>query len=392
MERLEAAVQYGADAVYLAAKSFGMRTSPGNFDDEQLHSAVAFCHAAGVRVYLACNILPHDTDMERLPAAMEVWQDAGIDALIMADIGVMEMAKRHAPRCDMHISTQTGVVNAHTARVLHDMGAARVVLARELSLDEIAELRTKIPAELELECFVHGAMCMGFSGRCMLSAYLTGRDANQGDCTQPCRWKYGLTEQNRPGYVYTVEEYEDGTYLFNANDLNMLKYTASLAYAGVSSFKIEGRAKAAYYTAVTANAYRCAAEAFESAGFSRDWVPEPWMEMELNKISHRPYGTGFYFEQPAQNTKEGGYIREYKVAAVVEGYENGRLMLSQRNRFFSGDMMDVLSPGKPPVMLCAADLRDESGETVDAAPHPMMRVSVACDVQIEKGSILRTKM
>ena len=301
----------------------------------------------------------------------------------------MRLALRHAPRCALHVSTQTGVVNFETARMLHDLGAARVVLARELSLDEIAEIRAKTPPELELEAFVHGAMCMAYSGRCLLSAYLTGRDANRGGCAQPCRWKYRIVEPSRPDRPLTAEEDETGAYLFNADDLCMIDHLPALSRAGVRSLKIEGRAKAAYYVAVIANAYRAAADGWAASGYAADYRPAPWISAEVNKVSHRPYGTGFYFGPPGQNTASGGYIREFEVAAVAEEWAGGLQRFSQRNRFAVGDECSVLEPGRPPFSLTVREMFGPDGEPLTAAPHPTMSVWIPLSRPLVPGSLLR---
>ena len=327
--------------------------------------------------------------MEALPAYLEFLQGCGADGIIAADLGVMRLALRHAPRCALHVSTQTGVVNFETARMLHDLGAARVVLARELSLDEIAEIRAKTPPELELEAFVHGAMCMAYSGRCLLSAYLTGRDANRGGCAQPCRWKYRIVEPSRPDRPLTAEEDETGTYLFNADDLCMIDHLPALSRAGVRSLKIEGRAKAAYYVAVIANAYRAAADGWAASGYAADYRPAPWISAEVNKVSHRPYGTGFYFGPPGQNTASGGYIREFEVAAVAEEWAGGLQRFSQRNRFTVGDECSVLEPGRPPFSLTVREMFGPDGEPLTAAPHPTMSVWIPLSRPLVPGSLLR---
>ena len=390
-ERLETALLYGADAVYLAGKGFGLRAACGNFDEEGLREAVRLAHAQGARVYVACNILPRNEEIRRLPAFLELVQDAGADAVIAADLGVMGLVKRHAPRCALHASTQLGVVNEETARVLYEHGVARVVLARELSLEEIEEIRARTPAALELEAFVHGAMCMAYSGRCMLSAYLTGRDANRGDCAQPCRWRFRIREAGRPGPEWSAEAGEDGAYLFNAMDLCMVEHIAALDRAGIGSFKIEGRAKAAYYTAAAVNAYRAAMDGYVAAGCPADYVVPAWIREELDKISHRPYGTGFYFGQAGQETVKGGYTRNYQVIAVAEGWEEGRLLLTQRNRFFPGEEADCLPPRGKPFFLTIEDLQDEEGNAVEAAPHPMQRLSIRCEHPVQPGTLLRKK-
>lgn len=390
-DRLEAALQYGADAVYLAGTAFGMRTACKNFDTQELKSAVDRVHACGKRVYVTCNTLPRNEELEQLPAFLEAVDAAGADALIVADVGVIPLVKRHAPRCALHASTQLGVVNYATASMLYDMGVSRVVLAREMSLEEIAVLRAHTPKALELEAFVHGAMCMAISGRCMFSYYLAGRDGGRGDCSQPCRWQYEFVEPHRPDRVMTFEETDNGAYFFNANDLNMLEHIPSLVQAGVTSFKIEGRAKAPYYVAVITNAYRQAIDAYLASGCSAAFVPPAWVLEEANKVSHRPYSTGFYFGKPTQNIAFGGYVREYEVAAIVTGYENGRLLLRQRNRFFAGDELDALVPGEPPFLLIAADLQDGDGERIGSTPHPDMPLSIAFERPLPVGSLLRKK-
>lgn len=390
-ERLNAALQYGADAVYLAGPAFGMRTAPANFSQQELRDAVADAHRRRVKVYVTCNILPRNEEMRQLPAFLEEWQDMGVDALIIADLGVMALAQRYAPRCALHVSTQFGVVNSETAARLHDMGAARAVLARELSMEEIADIRAHTPKELELEAFVHGAMCMSYSGRCMLSAYLNGRDGNRGDCTQPCRWSYQLIEPHRPDRPFTVVEDSQGTYLFNAHDLNMIEHLPELARAGVSSFKIEGRAKAAYYVAVITNAYRAALDGWEASGFAPGYQPSAWVVEEPNRVSHRPYGTGFYYGQPHQNTASGGYIRDWEVVAVATDWQNGIQHLEQRNRFFAGDTLSVLAPGEPPRTLVASPLLDGDGQPIEAAPHPTMKLQLPLDKPLVPGSLLRRR-
>lgn len=386
MERLESAIAFGADAVYLAGTEFGMRAAPSNFTMEQLETAVQMAHSKGVRVHMTCNTLPRGDELDRLPALLSHAQDIGIDAFIAADLGVMALAKQHAPKVDLHVSTQAGVVNHETANVFYNMGAARVVLARELSLEEIAALRAKTPKELEIEAFVHGSMCVSFSGRCLLSNYMTGRDANRGDCAQPCRWKYHLVEEKRPGEYYPVVEDEQGTYIMNSRDLCMIHHVPELIKAGITSMKIEGRAKSAYYVAVTTNAYRHAIDAYEKAPDAPlpQWIPE-----ELNKISHREYSTGFYFTQPGQVYQNGGYVRDYDVVAICEDWQNGVARLSQRNRFFRGDVVDVLEPGGIPYLLQLDDIQDADGLAIEAAPHATMTVLAKTDRPVAPGALLR---
>ncbi len=391
MDCLKAALSFGADAVFLAGKSFGMRSSPRNFDADELKKACAMAHAKGKNIHLTCNILPRNNELRTLPAFLIMAQDSGVDALIIADLGVFEAAKRYAPRVARHISTQAGVTNYAAANVLYNMGASRVVMAREIPLDEIAELRAKTPKELEIECFVHGAMCVSFSGRCLISSYMTGRDANHGDCAQPCRWKYQLFEETRDGQYFPVEETGRGTFLYNSRDLCMIEHIPELIKAGVSSFKIEGRAKSSYYTAVTTNAYRKAVDQYWEDG--DPFELHPWIREELEKISHREYNTGFYFgSEPGQVTGDGGYIRHYDNVAVcecsVDGYTS---VISQRNKFWVGDTLDVLPPSGIPFEITCISLTNEAGESVDSAPHPTERLTMLADSAVPTGSVIRKK-
>lgn len=387
LERLISALDFGADAVYLAGKSFGMRSAPSNFSNEELEAAVLRCHARKVKVYVTCNTLPHNGELSELPAFLEFCQMIGVDAFIMTDLGVMSMAKRFAPRVPIHISTQAGIVNYETANAFYNMGAERIVLARELSFEEIAEIRAKTPAELEIEAFVHGAMCVSFSGRCLLSSYLTGRDANHGDCAQPCRWEYDLIEKSRPNQRYTIEQEQKSTFVMNANDMCMIEYIPKLIECGISSLKIEGRAKSAYYVACVTNAYRNAIDAAVAG------LPLPhWVVDETEKISHRTYSTGFYNgHEPGQTTENGGYIRKWDVAAVCEGTENGYVRLSQRNRFFRGETVSVLEMGKEPYDLCLDAIFDNEMNPIEAAPHATMTVYLKTDLSIQKGAYFRVK-
>ena len=388
-ERLEAALRFGADAVYLSGKAYGMRAACANFDLGGLQRAVETVHKAGKKLYVTVNVLPRNRDIATLPEYFSALNDMGVDALILSDIGAMELAKKYAPRCALHVSTQFGVVNYATATALYRMGAKRVVLARELSLEEIREIRENTPPELELEAFVHGAICMSYSGRCVISNYLTNRDANHGECSQPCLWKYTVVEETRPDLPMTLEQDEEGSYLFNSNDMNMIAHVSDLAQAGISSFKIEGRAKTFYYTAVTANAYRRAVDGYVASGYSPQYVPEPWICEEMNKISHRPYGTGFYYGMPAQHLKQGGYIRSYEVAAVVEGWENGWLKTTQRNRFFPDTELDVLEPGGKPFTFTPGTFLDEEKNPLEVANHPMMTVYIPMERPLATGTLLR---
>jgi len=389
-ERLEAAIRFGADAVYLAGKEFGMRTASPNFGEGELDAAVQFAHEHGVKVYLTCNTIAHHEELKRLPDFFHQAAAAGVDALILADLGVFRLARRYVPDIPIHISTQAGVVNAETANAFYEMGARRIVLARELTLAEIAEIRANIPQDLELEAFVHGSMCVSFSGRCLLSSYLTGRDANRGDCAQPCRWKYALTEEKRPGQYFPIAEDEHGTYILNSRDMNMIEHIPELADAGVSSLKIEGRAKSAYYAAVVTNAYRHAIDHY----FQNPQQALPaWIPQELEKVSHREYNTGFYFgHEPGQVVESGGYVRNYEVIAVCIGRSDSHVILAQRNRFFRGDVADVLEPGAEPYLLPMERIFNEFGEPLETANHAAMTVLLETDRDIPVGTIFRKKL
>ena len=388
MERFLAAVNYGADAVYLAGKEFGMRASPANFDMESLQKAAEICHERNKKIYLTCNTLPRNNEVERIPEFLKQAAEAGVDAFIIADLGVLDTAKRVAPNVDVHISTQTGVVNYETARSLYNMGASRVVLARELSLEEIATIRAKTNPNLEIETFVHGAMCMSYSGRCLISQYMTGRDANRGDCAQPCRWKYSLMEEKRKGEYFPVIEQENGTYFFNSKDLCMIEHIPELLKAGVTSLKIEGRAKSAYYVAVVTNAYKQALSDYYKMG--ENFKLEPWIKEEVYKISHRKYSTGFYFGgNPGQIYDNGGYVKDCEVVAVCENYKDGMIEISQRNKFLKGDELEVLMPGQKPFTLKVQKIIDEKGNEMESAPHAMQKLFIPSENKIEKGAYLR---
>ena len=383
-ERRAMALHYGADAVYLAGRQFGMRAAAGNFDPEGLKEACKLAHEKGAAVHLTCNTLPREDELKNLPAFLEQAQDAGVDALIIADLGVMDAAARYAPKLSRHVSTQLGVINSATANVLHGMGADRVVLARETPMKDIFEIRAKTPPELEIEAFVHGAMCVSFSGRCLLSNYLTGRDANRGACAQPCRWKYYLVEEKRPGEYFEITE-DKGTYILNSRDMCMIEHIPELINAGVTSFKIEGRMKSAYYAAAVTNAYRHAID----YAVANEPLPQVWAD-EVNKISHRPYCTGFYYGDPGQHYAEASYFSDADVCAVVEECdEEGFAWLSQRNRFCSGDVLELLTNDAEPVEFTAGAMTNEAGEAISSTPHAMMKFKMKLPRQCGRLSILR---
>ena len=389
-ECFESALKFGADAIYLAGKQFGMRTASANFDIETLRSSVRKAHEKGVSVFVTCNVLPRNNEIDLMPEFLEQCQDCGVDALIIADLGVLSLAEKYAPKVERPISTQAGIVNYQTAQVFYDMGAKRVVLARELSLEDIAGIRAKTNPELELEVFVHGSMCVSFSGRCLISSYMTGRDANRGDCAQPCRWKYHLYEEHRDGQYFPINEESDGTYLYNSRDLCMIEHIDDILKAGVKSLKIEGRAKSAYYVAVTTNAYRHALNDYYKMG--DNWTLAPWIREELEKVSHREYNTGFFYGgEPGQVTSNGGYIRKYDVVAVCDDYKDGTAYMTQRNRFFVGDTLDVLPPSGVPFHITVETMFNDKGEPIDVAPHAMQKLTMLTDTVIPSGSLLRKK-
>ena len=385
-EKMTMAVAYGADAVYLAGKAYGMRSAAGNFSPDELVRAVNWCHERGVKVYVTCNTVPHDRELTGLPGFLRLLEEAGADAVIAADIGVMDMIRRYAPHCAIHASTQTGTANSETALALRRLGADRVILARELTLEEIREIRENTPADLELEVFVHGAMCVSFSGRCLLSDYMTGRDANRGLCAQPCRWKYHLVEEKRPGQYMEISE-DGGTYILNSRDLRMIEYLPQLLATGVTSLKIEGRAKSAYYAGAVTGAYR---QALDAAFAGRKLDPVWVRETEL--ISHREYSTGFYFDErgPGQYNGSSMYTSDCDVAAFVESCDaDGMALLSQRNKISQGDELSLMMPGRSPVCMTAAEMWDEEGEPIESTPHPMMRFRMRLPVEAPAFSVLR---
>ena len=357
MERLQMAAAYGADAVYLAGTLFGMRSFAGNFSPEELKTAVEFCHRRGVRVHVTCNTMPRNEEVARLPDWLSYLDGLGVDAVILADVGVLSLAAKHAPHVPRHISTQASIVNYQSARAWYELGAQRVILARELTLEEIREIRAKTPKELEMEVFAHGAMCVSYSGRCLLSNYMTGRDSNRGACAQPCRYQYALMEEKRPGEYFPVYEENGETYIMNSRDMCMIDHVAELAEAGVDSIKLEGRAKSAYYAAVVTGAYRHAVDA-AAEGLPLDPV---WRD-EVEHISHRHYSTGFFYGQPGQFTDDARYVREWQVAAIVTDCDaGGNATLSLRNKFRTGDTVELVGPGLRPFEMTVPEMTDADG-------------------------------
>ena len=367
-ERLRMAVLYGADAVYLAGTDFGMRAFAGNFTPEQMREAVEFAHSHGVRVHCTVNTMPRNDEIARLPEHLEQLNELGVDALIVADLGAFILAGKYAPRCQRHISTQASICNYETARAWYDLGASRVILAREVGLAEIREIREKTPPELEIEAFVHGAMCVSYSGRCLLSNYMTGRDSSRGACAQPCRYQYALMEEKRPGEYFPIEEDEQGTYILNSRDMCMIDHLRDLTEAGLSSLKIEGRAKSAYYAAIVTGAYRHGLDAV-AAGEEIDPV---WRD-EVEHVSHRPYSTGFYYGPPGQYYANSRYVREWQVVALVMDCDaEGNATLSLRNKFRTGDTVELVGPDLRPFAMTVGQMQDESGAVLEEPRTPQM--------------------
>lgn len=367
-ERLRMAVLYGADAVYLAGTDFGMRAFAGNFTPEQMREAVGFAHSHGVRVHCTVNTMPRNDEIARLPEHLEQLNELGVDALIVADLGAFTLAGKYAPRCQRHISTQASICNYETARAWYDLGASRVILAREVGLAEIREIREKTPPELEIEAFVHGAMCVSYSGRCLLSNYMTGRDSSRGACAQPCRYQYALMEEKRPGEYFPIEEDEQGTYILNSRDMCMIDHLRDLTEVGLSSLKIEGRAKSAYYAAIVTGAYRHGLDAV-AAGEEIDPV---WRD-EVEHVSHRPYSTGFYYGPPGQYYANSRYVREWQVVALVMNCDpEGNATLSLRNKFRTGDTVELVGPDLRPFAMTVGQMQDETGAVLEEPRTPQM--------------------
>ena len=385
MERLKMAVLYGADAVYLAGTDFGMRSFAGNFTPEELPKAVEYAHSHGVAVNVTVNTMPRNDEVVNLPAYLEQLQDAGVDALILADLGAFTLAGKYAPKCQRHISTQQSIANYECAQAWFDLGAKRVVLARELSLEDIRTIRQKVSPELEIETFGHGAMCVSYSGRCLLSNYMTGRDSNRGACAQPCRYQYALVEEKRPGEYFPVFEDEKGTYILNSRDMCMIDHIGDLMDAGVDCIKIEGRAKSAYYAAIVTGAYR---HVIDDVAAGREI--DPVWRNEVDKISHRIYSTGFYYGFPGQYTEHSRYIRECQVCAIVESCdENGLALCSLRNKFAKGDELELVGPDTRPMPFIAQDMTTLDGAPLDEPRTPQMQFYLQLPKQVPAFSIIR---
>ncbi len=390
LEKLKVAVLYGADAVYLGGRHFGLRAGAGNFSEEELLEGVRFAHAKGVRVYVTVNIFAHNRDLEGLPAYLETIREACADAVIVSDPGLIDLIRRLHPDLSIHLSTQANTTNWAAARFWEKLGVDRIVLARELSLAEIRQIREKV--QLELELFVHGAMCISYSGRCLLSNYLTGRDANRGDCAQPCRWRYALVEEKRPGEYLAIEEDERGSYVLGSRDLCLIENLPELVKAGINSFKIEGRMKSVNYVAGVVKVYREALDAYLAD--PQNYLCTPSWREEISKVSHRSYTTGFLFGNPGgsgQHYEGEIYKRSRAFAGLVRDYDcaSGMALVEQRNRFAVGDEVEILVPRGSNFNQKITKIIDEEGNSVEAAPHPQQKVLVPFDRAVPEYAILR---
>lgn len=394
LEKLKIAIMYGADAVYIGGEAFSLRVAAENFSYEDMKEGIEFAHKRGKKVYLTANIIPHNRDIDEFEDYIKKIRPLGFDAVLISDLGMFDMMHTLAPEIPIHISTQANNVNWRSAAMWYKLGAKRVVLAREMSFEEIKEIRCKIPKELELESFVHGAMCISYSGRCLLSNYLTNRDSNLGACSHPCRWNYSLVEEKRPGEYMDVFENERGTFIFNSKDLCTIKHIPELVESGISSFKIEGRVKTSYYTATIVGAYRR-----EIDRYFDDTEHYTFNEAEFDelcKVSHRPYTTGFYFKKPgadAQVYTDSSYIRDYDLIGIVEDYnkKTGIAKISQRNKFSVGEEIEVMQPMKPFYKMTVGGMEDGEHNEIQSAPHAAQTVYMHLDYPVADGAMLRRK-
>lgn len=394
LDVLKTAVIYGADAVYIGGEAFGLRAKARNFSIEEMQEGIAFAHERGVKVYVTANILAHNGDLPGVEAYFKELKQAEPDALIISDPGVFDIARRVLPDTDIHISTQANNTNYGTYQFWHRMGAKRVVSARELSLEEIRQIRANIPQDMEIESFIHGAMCISYSGRCLLSNFLTGRDANQGACTHPCRWKYSLVEETRPGEYMPVYEGERGTYIFNSKDLCMIEYIPELVEAGIDSFKIEGRMKTALYVATVARTYRKAIDDFrKDPKLYRENME--WYKAEIGKCTYREFTTGFYFGKPTEDAQiydSNTYVKNYTYLGTVEETDgNGAFRMEQKNKFSVGETVEVMKPDGRNLTAVVREIRDEEGNPQESAPHPKQQLWVDLGMDVEVYDILRKK-
>lgn len=395
MERLETAIKFGANAVFLAGDSFGLRANAKNFDKDELIKAVKLAHDNNVRVHVTMNILPHDDDMTGIIEYLEFLDSIKVDALIISDPGIFSLAKEHTD-VDLHISTQASVTNSATVKFWHDMGAKRVILARELSFEEIKEVKKNAPEDMEIECFIHGAMCISYSGRCLLSNYMTGRDANRGDCAQSCRWKYSIQEETRPGEYYPIEEDgKGGTFIMNSKDLCLIDEIDKLIEAGIDSFKIEGRMKTAFYVATVIRSYRQAIDSYYAGTFNEE-VAKKYYD-EITKASHRHFTKAFFYNKPdssAQIYENSSYIRNYDFIGTVLDYdmETKIATIEQRNRFFLGDKIEIFSNSPDFYELEINNMKNKKGEDIEVANQPKEEIFIKIDLPLEKGDMLRRKI
>lgn len=387
MQKAKVAIAYGADALYLAGKLFGMRASAGNFSVEELQEITAYAHQRGVKIYVTVNIFPHNSDLEGLPEYLETLNSLGVDGLIIADVGVYRLAKQYAPKIPLHLSTQANTVNWQAAKFWEELGIERLVMARELTKEDIAVIADKTEAEIEV--FVHGAMCMAYSGRCLLSHVMTGRDANRGACAQSCRWKYTVMEEQRPGEYYPIWEEDDGTYIFNSKDLCLIEYIPELATIGVDSLKIEGRMKSVYYVATVVRAYRQALDDYRAS--KDNYQLDPDLLAELDKVSHRPYYTGFFLGKEAgTHLESSGYTRSYDFLGLVEQYdkERGQALVDIRNPLVLEQRLEVMQPRGEVIELTVEQLIREGSEEALAEAHANYRVWIPMP-EVKPYSILR---
>lgn len=391
MERLKAAVKFGANAVFMAGDSFGLRANAKNFDHQAMIDAVEYAHKNGVRIHITMNIVPHDNDLDGIEDYLKFLNEIGVDALIISDPGIFMKAKE-LTNIDLHISTQASVTNTDTVNFWYKMGAKRVILARELSLEEIIEVRKNTPKDLEIEVFVHGAMCISYSGRCLLSNYMTGRDANRGDCAQACRWKYSIQEENRPGEYYPIEEDGSGTYIMNSKDLCLIDELDKLIEAEIDSFKIEGRMKTAFYVATVVRSYRQVIDAYYDGNYNKEIVQKYFNELE--KASHRHYTKAFFYNKPDSNTQiyeNSSYIRKYDFIGVVLEYNSKtkEAIIEQRNRFFLGDEIEIFGNYKDYYNYKIDNMRNNKGEELEVANRPKEKISMTINLPLEAGDMLR---
>lgn len=394
LEKLKMAIIYGADAVYIAGENFGLRTASKNFSEEEMVEAVQFAKKHNKKIYVTCNIIPHNEDLEGLDTYLKYLEEIGIDAIIVADPGVLMVAKEVVPNMEIHMSTQANNTNYKSANFWYKQGVQRVVTARELSFEEIRKIRDEIPADMDIESFVHGAMCISYSGRCLISNYMTGRDANRGSCAHPCRWKYALVEEKRPGEYFPIEEDEKGTYFFNSKDLCMIEYVKELIEAGVTSFKIEGRVKTPYYVATVVRAYRMAIDSYynDPENYKFD---EVWME-ELKKASYRDFTNGFYLDKPdseSQNYGTSSYIRNYDFMGLVLDYDKTKNLakIDVRNRIFVGDEVEIIGPDCETIFTTVKAMYNENMESMDVAPRPKEIIWIDFGYEVKENYIVRKK-